>query len=595
MPIHSINGTPVEVGVMSSEPFVWEVGSINTSGVDASSTTRIRTIGRASQPEGTNVKFWCDDGYKYALCIYEDGISYYKSDYWHANISDQGFGPKGFTFRDGVELRLTLAKVDDSTMTVDDASALHMAVYPPNRLDVTHGNWTMGAISRTGADTARSTFANCNRSTDFYRFDCDSIELELADGYAMRYYTYETNRSFVERSEQLQAGTHVIDVSPTCMYRFQVSHGTDQTAVLKVEDADNALVVRTISGGGAEPVTEWSDEDERLVQQVRYSSVYSGSSSTVADTLTLLHFSDIHGDADRTERVLTFAADHEDAVDDIIFTGDLLEARWNDDEEWWYEVGADNVLVTLGNHDYLHNGGDWNDIDDYATMSEAYARYFDGFSGWGAVSGGTSKTYWYKDYTDKGVRLFGLDLVRSGVLERDGSSYDADQYDWFVLNLANAKRAGLAVIVAEHFPVNNRVPVSGVGAWYDHDYNYNNRTQWLIADRWHNAIDDFVEAGGEFVCWLSGHTHADLVCVNSNYPSQLVLEIDTATPNKSRPYSDTARAIDTPTQDCFDLIGVDTRSKTLRVVRIGASENQYMQRKKALCLNYLTGEVKGAI
>lgn len=595
MPIHSINGEPIEVGVVTSEPFTWEVGSISTSGVDTSSTNRLRTVGRMSEADGTNVKFWCDEGYKYSLCIYEDGIDYYHSDYWHANVSDNGFGPKGFTFREGVELRLVLGKVDDSAITLSERSALHMTVYPPNRLDICHGNWTTGAIAKNGTDTARGTYANCNRGTDFYRFDCDAIEMELAEGYAMRYVEYDSSRAFIMRSDQLHAGTHVVEVSRDSLYRFQVSHGTDTSVSLLTEDADHALIVRTISGGGAEPVVEWSDEDERLVQQVRYSSIYSGSSSSVKDTITFLHFSDIHGDADRTERILQFAADHDGIVDDIIFTGDLLDARWNDDSEWWYEVGADGVLATLGNHDYLHNGGDWDAIADYATMAEAYDRYFDGFSTWGAVAGGTKKTYWYKDYSDatkyggSGVRLFGLDLVR------DGLSVDSEQLDWFVLNLANARRAGLAVMVAEHFPVANRQPVDGVGAWYDHDYSYNNRSQWLIADRWHQAIEDFVEAGGEFVCWLAGHTHADLVCVNSNYPSQIVLEIDTATPTKSKPYSDTARSIDTPTQDCFDVIGVDTRSKTIRIVRIGASETQYMQSKKALCINYLTGEVKGSI
>lgn len=594
MPIHSINSEPIEVGVLSSEPFTWELGSISTAGADSDSTIRLRTLGRVSMTEGTNVKFWCDEGYKYSLCIYEDGIGYYHSDYWHANESDGGFGPKGFTFRDGVELRVVLSRVDDADIQLSEHDALHMAVFPPNRLDVTHGNWTMGAIARNGADTARGGYMNCNRGTDFYRFDSDAIEIELAEGYAMRYVEYDSSRMFVERSEQLQAGTHVVEVSRESLYRFQVSHGTDTSVALDVEDADHALVVRTISGG-AMPVQDWSDEDELLIQQARYSSVYSGNSSSVKDTLTLLHFSDIHGDADRTERVLAFAADHESIVDDVIFTGDLLDARWNDDSQWWYDVGADGVLVALGNHDYLHNGGDWDNISDYASMAEAYARYFNGFSTWGAISGGTNKTYWYKDYSDAtkygggGIRLFGLDLVR------DGLSIDSEQLDWFTLNLASARRAGLAVIVAEHFPVANRQPVDGVGAWYDHDYNYNNKSQWLIADRWHEAVDEFVEAGGEFVCWLAGHTHADLVCVNSSYPSQLVLEIDTATPSKSSPYSDTARAIGTPTQDCFNVVGVDTRAKTIRIVRIGASENQHMQRKKALCLNYLTGAVVGSI
>ena len=570
----------------------WEVGSVSAQGADLSASNRIRTTDRLHLTEGTNVRLWCDEDYKFALCVYADGAGYYGTDYWHGNVSDGFQGAKGFTFWGDAEIRLVLARVDNADMTADESTAMHMDVYAPSRLDVAHGNWTVGSISTNGTDHSLSSYVNFNRTTGYYRFSSGQFEVEFAAGYSGRWYQYEDDLSYVQRSSLLGEGAHVVTADDDALYRFQVSYGSDTTARLDPQDADNAVIVREISGGGGgAPHGSWADEDERMLQQVRYSS----ASKSAKDTVTLLHFSDIHGDADRTERILKFAADHSDAIDDVLFTGDLVEADWGDDSQWWGTVGAGGVLVTLGNHDYIEQGGDFDQSSDYKTMDEAYDRYFGGFSSWGAVAGGTKRTYWYKDYASSskyggnGVRLIGLDLV----LEWGVAPEDSAQYLWFQQTLASARTAGRSVVIAEHFPAFNQAPLEDAGPWYHVDYAYGQKSRWKVASHWPDAVEAFVDAGGEFVCWLAGHTHSDLLSVNSEYPSQMFVVIDTGNPGKASPFSDTARAADTPTQDCFNVIGIDTRLKTIRIVRIGASENMRMQRKKALCINYANATIVG--
>ena len=51
--------------------------------------------------------------------------------------------------------------------------------------------------------------------------------------------------------------------------------------------------------------------------------------------LTLLHFSDIHGDAVAMNRLCNFMEEYGENIDDCICTGDLLGSRWKSDFEFW--------------------------------------------------------------------------------------------------------------------------------------------------------------------------------------------------------------------------------------------------------------------
>lgn len=562
----------------------WEQGYISTQGIDYPSPITIRTKGKRWYPEGTNIKVWCDAGYKYAFVWYSTERGYFKANYWYGNVEDGFFGPTGMTVTDDLEVRFELRRVDEGEITPNESSAFHMEVYPPDRSDVARGNWGMGLIKTNGTNTDPLTYPYAMRTSWYYRFNGSPITVIVADGYACRMYEYEDNDSmtFVRRTDTMYDGTHALDTDASKMYRFHV-YRTSSQGQMTTNEADDAFVVCSVpltAGGGA---SQSDDEDGRLFLQLRH---LKGDGNPKC--VSLLHFSDIHGDSAALERIINQSNGVFSSVDDVICTGDIVDAQWSDDFGYWETAGASDVLIVMGNHDEIVDRGNWNLVSNYKTMAECYERYMSPFiSGWG-VTYQADKTYWYKDYGTS-VRLIALDLVQDYLLHDDA------QMAWFSQTLGAARAAGRSVVVAQHFPPHAREAVPDVGGWYDTNYSEAEYARWVPREEWQQAVEDFKDEGGEFVCWLGGHTHADLLCRNSHYPEQIFVNVDTATPLKAPRYSDTNRTVEAQTNDLFNIVAFDTVNKTLRILRIGASENMFMQSKKAICLNYVTGEVVGKL
>lgn len=560
-----------------------ERGGITTSGVDddraAQQANRVRTKGFIEFDEECNLWVRIKSGYKLAFVIYNSDGTFYRDDYWYTSANHGEFG---FSNCDGFKARVVLAYSDDAAISdvMEFENAAVIERRERNAQSVTDGALTYGAIRSTGADIIYTSYPYICRTNMFVRPRHGTLRMAVASGFTATMYTYTAARVFESKTDAMAAGAYELAVSTSKLYRFAVGR-VDTAQSLSPADASNALQVTDVVVTSGQDEIDWTDEDARLAQQLRYSS----DGTTVYTNLTLLHFSDMHGDGAELERIMRCRDENLPLVDDVICTGDILSADWANDFTYWDAAGAQGVLIALGNHDEIVDRSNWNSASSYKTMAECYARYMaPNIATWG-VTYEADKTYYYKDYTN--VRLIVLDLVQDDIVD------DATQLAWFESTLAGARTAGKAVVVAEHYPPTNRAGVSGAGAWYDSHYSYEQPGRWMVRGRWQAAVSDFVTAGGEFVCWLVGHTHADLLCYNTTYPDQFFVCIDCANPVKAMPYSDTGRAIGTPTQDLFNVLGIDTVNKTVRVMRVGASENMFMQQKKMLCFNYATHTVVG--
>ena len=94
---------------------------------------------------------------------------------------------------------------------------------------------------------------------------------------------------------------------------------------------------------------------------------------------------------------------------------------------------------------------------------------------------------------------------------------------------------------------------------------------------------------GSFICYLVGHSHADTTGYSYAHPNQLYLlcPCSCLTPdyNNSGVYQgsgiysygnecgDMPRVEGTRTQDCFNVYGIDTVNKIIKVVRVGSDLN----------------------
>jgi hypothetical protein len=234
-------------------------------------------------------------------------------------------------------------------------------------------------------------------------------------------------------------------------------------------------------------------------------------------------------------------------------------------------------MNAIGNHDTRSHE---DNTDWFAHAgADAYTKFIAPFiSNWGVThDGNTSHCYYYKDFSSAKVRLVVMDVM---VTKQDTAHYDADQITWFESVLASAKTAGLSVVVAAHNAMDSTLIDS---TFTTLDYQLNEDV-YSNLDPFADAVDAFIEGGGEFITWLCGHTHKDFVGRFTSHLNQSVIVIGCALCNGAS--TDMARVMGTESQDLFNIIAFDTTAKVVKVVRVGTNYDRYCRHKGDLCYRY---------
>lgn len=320
-------------------------------------------------------------------------------------------------------------------------------------------------------------------------------------------------------------------------------------------------------------------------------------------SLTLLHFSDLHGDAENLGRIVEFRSALREYIDDAIHTGDAVACYWDDTNPWNTVPGAEDILNIVGNHDCWKGHLVWAQSSwPYdATQEEAYELILQGadagkpfVSGWDVIRPGGVEDpqspcykacYYYKDYPSSGLRLVALDCMH----------YDAAQDAWFAAVLQDALQSGLQVIGVQHYP-----PQSGLdkipSGFTELDYDINPTPQpeegvqmEAMPESCFERTDEFISKGGIFVCWLAGHMHSDMLGRVTGHAGQFFIAADKA--GEGDAYMQEDRTRGTRFQDAFNLVTVNPSRGVLFIDRIGCDRDQYMRSKKLFCYNYLTGSI----
>lgn len=329
------------------------------------------------------------------------------------------------------------------------------------------------------------------------------------------------------------------------------------------------------------------------------------ASRRTANPLTIAHFSDMHGtSATQLKRFIEFCDYYNSRIDVRLNTGDTVQNSYGDLpsslSDWWYmkAAGSENILNVIGNHDvaaYSSGTYDWT-----AHVGEdAYEAFISPFiENWGVESGGVNTCYYYKDFSDSGIRFIVLDMP----------GYDTVQDEWFAGLLAGALSGGMTVVIASHFPgakvdaLPSRftsLSRSTTGATTV-SYMQNGALFAAAVKR----VDTFISNGGSFACWLVGHTHYDFLSTVASFQegdgnfgrpditidnTQLVVTIDTSSSATAQTtYSDIDHTAGTKLQDCFNLVTIDAANKLIKIVRVGCDTDKWMRKKDTLCINYET-------
>lgn len=337
-------------------------------------------------------------------------------------------------------------------------------------------------------------------------------------------------------------------------------------------------------------------------------TVYAGTLNNY-NLFSMAHISDLHNDPTRYRRFMQFVSENARHIDACALTGDMVDApttatfaEMTGEEKFNLEI-----LKCCGNHEKV-----FGNIS--MTNAQVYAN-------WGQTTN-TGGLYYYKDYADKKIRVIALNAYDTEISEVD-STYSQAQITWFIDALKGAKTNDYAVIVLRHNFDREKSVSNDYGFyqrffWWDgHFETEMNCSGTPIEDIVHafmtggsiNQTYTFVNGApsitantsfsgnGHFIAYLIGHNHADLVGFSPNYADQLYLAVaqgvcfstyrgGTSGTSTWTSASDLARYGDTKSQDLFNLYAFDTTKKQVKIMRIGASINDQLERREMAVIPY---------
>lgn len=315
--------------------------------------------------------------------------------------------------------------------------------------------------------------------------------------------------------------------------------------------------------------------------------------ATSAPVTTLLHFSDIHGDSGRIRAIagMLKAPTFGDYVDDAICTGDLVYQNSTNANPFDSVANTAGIMLVMGNHDVKTSSGTLYKYTSGFTIQNAYTKYFSSvISGWSVTTPDIDyPTYYYKDYASTGIRLIVLDGNMDGT---NVATEYAAQLQWLADVLADAKTNSMHVVCSQHFPVQgtpdliacNFTDLRSIAYTEMGDTSYNQST----IEAFQQKVQDFIDDGGDFVCWLVGHNHADFVYTVEEYPDQLCIIVGISSTRVTSSLADRQHG---KAKNLFNTVTFSPTEHHVRLVRFGADKTKFMVSKKAVCIDYQTKQI----
>ncbi len=243
-----------------------------------------------------------------------------------------------------------------------------------------------------------------------------------------------------------------------------------------------------------------------------------------------------------------------------------------------------NVYNCIGNHDCFSGEGEWS----RGEKEVAYRLLFNHTDGWDVnfMDCPFSMSY-YKDFSKSNVRMIVL----------DDYYHIEETREWLKGLLDDAAKRGLHVITVQHEPTGYITQTLGVKFNTLDDYigvckayekvrvneDFDRRGRLLYED----IIAEYIRGGGTYVCNLAGHDHID----QFGYTEQGVLNAVVPNGTTWDKIGDMKRVRGTKSMDCFNVVAIDTELGLLKIVRIGANVDHYMQCRHALCFDYINKKI----
>lgn len=327
---------------------------------------------------------------------------------------------------------------------------------------------------------------------------------------------------------------------------------------------------------------------------------HDGNANTFTGTnwsdnlLVLAQITDVHSDPSSYSRFIAFLNRNTDTINAGIVSGDLVDH--GADNQFSLMIGCESelsenatLIKCLGNHE----------MQSTKTQAETYAAY--------GLDTNTGKSYYYVDYATQKIRIICLDQYDTDSTDTNiktkTAHYSQAQIDWLINTLKDSTTNEYAVIVVYHscnevgFPTYNdsgfcqdrkysmfQSPTSGtiISDIIDAFQNGTSLSETYTASdiRSTLTVNTTFSSKGTFICYICGHEHIDYVGYSTKYPSQLIcIAQGGVVDSQSRPETeahwqsmyDTPRVVGTSTQDSFNVYGIDTVNRLVKIVKIGST------------------------
>jgi len=339
-----------------------------------------------------------------------------------------------------------------------------------------------------------------------------------------------------------------------------------------------------------------------------------------------VHTSDIHGDAYRLKDAIDILK--ENNADALLATGDfnanVVKNGFNAMEELMLNTPVP-TLYCRGNHETYGNSNTSFDV-----FSAYYSALTNRWNYLKAADTKTDKTYYYKDFDAKKIRVIALDPYEKNITTNKAYAMSQGQVDFFVATLKSTP-ADYGIIVIMHSPEaypNNTMPIEAVEGKTDF-YPYRNITIDAPAGIAGTPLKDIVDAfisrttisesftqtitggttetitisgdftsginsGVEFIAWMTGHTHNDIVGIYKDTVNRQVMLNVTCGICYYGPsdYAYLCNGSDLPrgsfgvTQDAINVYAIDRAKKEIRIARVGANFTEAFTDRKCMVISY---------
>ena len=258
-------------------------------------------------------------------------------------------------------------------------------------------------------------------------------------------------------------------------------------------------------------------------------------------------------------------------VDDVIFGGDVLQKNATAQEaaavleQYAQEFAELKPLNIVGNHDGNRYGGDPAGSAPVGADT-LYSVLFRGMEDRVKMGPGL---YWYRDNESQKVRVIALNTGMDTASEWNA---DTAQHRWLVDTLAGTP-AGYTLIVIPHvfFQLSSgALALSAIGSSVKAVVDaYAARS----SGTWQGVSYDFTQAGGTVACIMCGHTHNDgVIMSDAGYP--MIGTVCEAMWGSQQTVARGTQAKETTNEHAFDVVCLDTGSKTVRCVRVGSGADR---------------------